>query len=263
MSEVVLYEQDGAVVTLCFNRPEALNALTAPLRQQLVEGLRATQRDPQVRCVVLRGAGRAFSVGQDLKELEEYYDLQGPELGRLVQEEYIPIVEALRGLSKPTIAVVDGPAVGGGMALALACDFRLVGVKGRLVPGFVNVGLAPDTGTTFLLARSIGYARAVSLCLTGQPITGPDMVQWGLADIIHETPDALEEALSSLAERLAVGPTRAYAAIRRLFDQSQHLPLEAVLQLEREVQDDLAHTHDHRAANQAFLDKRTPEFLGK
>ncbi len=263
MTEDVSYEKDGSVSTIWLNRPESLNALTKTVRHELLAGLRQAERDGTVRCLVMRGRGRAFSVGQDLKELEAYYEERGPELGRLVQEEYIPIVETLRSLSKPTIAVVEGPAVGGGMALALATDFRLVGAKGRLVPGFVNVGLAPDTGTTFLLGRSIGYARALSRCLTGQPITADEMVQWGLADDIASTPEDLDQSLKSLTTRLSNGPTRAYATIRRLFDQAQHLPLDAVLQLERDAQDDLAGTRDHRAANRAFLTKSTPEFRGE
>lgn len=260
--EDVLREESDGWVTLRLNRPDALNALTASVREGLLEGLRAADRDSQVRCVILRGAGRAFSVGQDLKELEEYYQENGPELGQLVQDEYIPIVEALRGLSKPTIAVLEGPAVGGGMALALAADFRVISPRARLVPGFVNVGLAPDTGTTFLLARSVGHARAVSLCLTGRPIDAEDMVRWGLADRILDTPEALEEAVSSLAGQLSRGPTAAYGAIRRLFDQASDLPLNEVLGLERAVQDELAHTHDHREATRAFLAKKTPEFRG-
>lgn len=149
------------------------------------------------------------------------------------------------------------------MALALATDFRMIGAKARLVPGFVNVGLAPDTGTTYLLGRSIGYARALSRCLTGQPITAEEMRDWGLAEAVLASPEELDQATHALAMRLAQGPTRAYAAIRRLFDRAQHLPLDAVLQLERDVQEELAQTRDHRTANAAFLAKQTPEFRGE
>ena len=259
----VSWERAGASVTLRINRPDSLNALTGGVRRELMAGLRRADEDETIRSVVLRGAGRAFSVGQDLKELKEFYQREGYELGALVEQEYIPIVKALRALGKPTIAVLEGAAVGGGMALALAADFRIIGPKAQMVPGFVNVGLAPDTGTTFLLGRSIGYARAVSLCLTGTSIRAQDLVSLGLADSIHETAEDLDEALDRLVERLNAGPTRAYANIRRLFDQSVALSLDQVLELERDVQDSLARTTDHQEAVDAFLDKRTPGFTGR
>ncbi len=259
----IVAESQGALLTISMNRPEALNALTARMREELLQTLREAGRSPSVRVVVLRGAGRAFSVGQDLKEMTEYYEAHGPRLGKLVQEEYIPIVEALRNLSKPTVAVLEGAAVGGGMALALATDFRVVSARAQMVPGFVNVGLAPDTGTAFLLGRSIGYARALSLCLTGQPIRAAQLVEWGLASQAHETAESLSQELEHLTAKLAHGPTKAYAVIRRLFDQSAHLPLEAVLELERDAQEELAQTQDHQASIAAFLAKQTPEFRGQ
>ncbi len=262
-TEELLRHQDEACVTLALNRPDALNALTSPMRQSLLEELRRADQDPGVRCVVLRGTGRAFCVGQDLKELQDYYETHGPELGRLVEDEYIPIVKVLRELSKPTIAVLDGPAVGGGMALALATDFRVIGARARLVPAFVNVGLAPDTGATFLLARSIGYARALSLCLTGQPLEAEQLVAFGLAAQVNESSQTLEQALQDLTKRLCDGPTRAYAAIRRLFDQAVALPLDDVLALERDVQNRLSHTRDHGAAVESFLNRRAAQFQGQ
>lgn len=263
MSDEIVAEAKHGCLTVTLNRPEALNALTESLRGNFLKSLHEADRDPGVRCVVMRGAGRAFSVGQDLKELEEYYAAHGPVLGQLVEDEYIPIVKTLRSLSKPTVAVIEGPAVGGGMALALAADFRVISSRARLVPGFVNVGLAPDTGTAFLLGRSVGYARALSLCLTGQSIDAPDMVAWGLADTVHESSELLEAALTALTDKLKRGPTRAYGAIRKLMDNAAHLPLGEVLRLERDVQDDLARTRDHRNAVQAFLAKSTPEFHGE
>lgn len=259
----VLLDIDGGQAVITLNRPDALNALTRGVRQGLIAALDAADQDSTVRLVVLRGAGRAFSVGQDLKEMQHYYEEHGPELGRLVQDEYIPIVQTMRDLSKPIIAVLEGAAVGGGMAIALAADFRVILNRAQLVPGFVNVALAPDTGTTFLLARSVGYARALSLCLTGQAIRSGDMVQWGLAAEAHETPESLADELSALAAKLVSGPTRAYAAIRRLFDQAAALDFPASLALERDVQDRLAHTNDHQESVVAFLGKRTPTFRGE
>ncbi len=259
----IVAEPQGALLSISLNRPEALNALTARLRQELLQALRDADRNPELRVVVIRGHGRAFSVGQDLKEMTEYYEAHGTRLGKLVQDEYIPIVQALRNLSKPTVAVLEGAAVGGGMALALAADFRVISTRAQMVPGFVNVGLAPDTGTAFLLGRSIGYARALSVCLTGQPIKAAQLVEWGLAASAHDSAESLNEELAQLTDKLSHGPTKAYAVIRRLFDQSAHLPLEAVLGLERDAQEELAQTQDHQSSIAAFLAKQTPEFHGQ
>lgn len=259
----VSWERDGSTVTLTINRPESLNALTAGVRQELLQGLEEADRDAAVRVVVIRGAGRAFSVGQDLKELVDFYESHGYAMGDLVQTGYIPIVKALRGMSKPTVAVLQGAAVGGGMALALAADFRVISDRAQLVPAFVKVGLAPDTGTTFLLARSIGYVRAVAISMTGQALKARDMVDLGLASGVAASPEELESSIEALTEMLAQGPTKAYAAIRRLFDSSVQLPLNAVLDLERDTQDALAHTKDHREAVDAFLAKREPNFRGE
>ncbi|MCY0877659.1 MAG: enoyl-CoA hydratase-related protein [Firmicutes bacterium] len=255
-------EADG-VVTIRLNRPEALNALTHTMRRELKEALEEADRNASIRVVVLRGAGRAFCVGQDLREMASYYQREGPRLGKLVEDEYIPLVLKLRQLSKPTVAVVEGPAVGGGMALALATDFRVISARAQLVPAFVNVGLAPDTGTTFLLSRAVGYARALSYSLKGQAIQAEEMVALGLAEGVAATADEVESILAALVNRLKAGPTVAYAAIRRLFDDAQALPLKDVLARERDVQEQLAGTQDHQEAVQAFLEKRTPEFRGQ
>ncbi len=259
----VSWERDKASVTLRLNRPESLNALTQGIRAELLEGLQKADQDSEVRVVILRGTGRAFSVGQDLKELTDYYQSRGPVMGELVQKEYIPIVKALRELSKPSVAVVEGAAVGGGMALALATDFRIISDRAQLVPAFVKVGLAPDTGTTFLLARSIGYARALSICMTGQALAAPDLVRLGLADHAYPSGEELENALAGLTAELAQGPTAAYVAIRRLFDRTAGLPLDDVLMAERDTQDALARTRDHQEAVEAFLSKRNPRFRGE
>lgn len=261
--QTLQWDFDGAKLTIWLNRQQSLNALTTDMRREILTALAEADQNDSVRVIVFRGRGRAFSVGQDLKEMQDYYAQNGPELGRLVKDEYIPIVKALRAASKPTVAVLEGAAVGGGMALALAADFRLATPKGQMIPAFVNVGLAPDTGAAFLLARSIGYSRALSRSLLGTPITADEMMTWGLVEGIYQPGDELEEALGQLVDRLAQGPTRAYSMIRQLYDKSVHLPLESVLEEEAETQDVLAHTADHLEAVDAFLAKRSPNFQGR
>lgn len=258
----IRYTLHDSVGTIEFNRAESLNALTATMRAELLDALEIANQSDSVRVVVLRGQGRAFSVGQDLKEMQQYYDEHGPELGTLVEEEYIPLVLALRNLQKPTVSVLQGAAVGGGMALALATDFRIISERAQLVPGFVNVALAPDTGTTFLLSRAIGYARAISVCLLGEPIRARNMVEYGLATDVANGPEELEERLQELVTKLAQGPTRAYTEIRKLFDATSHCSLLEAVRLERDVQATLARTSDHQEAVDAFLHKRSPQFEG-
>lgn len=261
--EEILYQAEGPVRMITLNRPEALNALTETMRRELGEALAAADADASCRVVLLKGAGRAFCVGQDLKEMLAYYEAHGPELGRLVDEEYIPLVHALRNLSKPTVALLEGAAVGGGMALALATDFRVITGRAQLTPAFVNVALAPDTGTAFLLARAVGHARAISLSMLGTPLKAHDMVKFGLADAVYESAEEARTACDMLLQQLGQGPTETYRTIRQLFDETASLPLEDVLRKERDAQDKLAHTRDHSEAVEAFLAKRAPNFEGK
>ncbi|MCL6597869.1 MAG: enoyl-CoA hydratase/isomerase family protein [Alicyclobacillus macrosporangiidus] len=259
----ILYQVDGAVATITLNRPEALNALTRTMRRELLDALERVAQDRQIRALLITGAGRAFCVGQDVRELADYYEQNGPELGRVVDEEYIPIVRRLRSLPKPCVVLVNGAAVGGGLALVLAADFRILHTKSNLSPVFVKVGLAPDTAVSFLLSRAIGHARATSLTLRGGTLTPEEAVACGLAAKVNSSmEEAWEEAHALLAE-LSAGPTRAYAEIRRLYDLAAAHSLEETLQFEREAQDRLAHTGDHQEAVAAFLEKRQPKFSGQ
>ncbi|WP_067933104.1 enoyl-CoA hydratase/isomerase family protein [Alicyclobacillus kakegawensis] len=259
----IQYQVDGAVATVTLNRPDALNALTQTMRRELLHALDRVAKDPNIRAVLITGAGRAFCVGQDVRELADYYEANGPELGRVVEEEYIPIVRRLRSLPQPTVALVNGAAVGGGLALVLAADFRILHSKSLLSPVFVKVGLAPDTAVTFLLSRAIGYARALSLTLRGSALKPEEAVDLGLAAQVNASLDeAWEEARTLLAE-LAAGPTRAYAEIRRLYDLAAAHSLEETVVFEREAQDRLARTQDHQEAVRAFLEKREPHFTGQ
>ena len=259
--ETIIYAADDHGVTITLNRPAALNALTRQMRAELLDGLKRAAADGEARALTLAGAGKAFSVGQDLKEMEHDYQ-SGMNLGQLVRDEYMPLVRTLRAMPKPTIALVQGTALGGGMALALACDFRVLSPDARFIAGFVHVGLAPDTGTSFLLPKMIGQARALEIFLTGSPITAEDAVRYGLSSEVHGDRERAEAAARSLAKLLAAGPTKAYAAIRQLVDQTAAVPLEDAMAKEMETQASLSLTQDHLAAVAAFLDKRKPDYTG-
>lgn len=261
--EQISYDVEGAVATITLNRPNALNALTKTMRSELLDALNKTAKDDNVRALILTGAGKGFCVGQDVKEMSDYYASQGPELGELVEAEYIPLVKALRSMPKPTISLVNGVAVGGGMAIPLATDFRVLTEKSSLTPVFVNVGIAPDTGVTYLLGRAIGHTQAIELCMRGKSLTPDDLVKHGLAEKVNATPEEAQEEAKKLANYLAKGPTQSYYRIRQLFDNAASSTLEETLNHERNTQDDLAHTADHVEAVNAFIEKRKPNFTGK
>ncbi|HET7629663.1 MAG TPA: enoyl-CoA hydratase-related protein [Bacillales bacterium] len=261
--EELLFEAKDGVATITLNRPKALNALTRKMRSELLDALNHAAEDEEIRALILTGSGKGFCVGQDVKEMSEDYAKEGPELGKLVESEYIPLVKALRSMPKPTIALVNGVAVGGGMAFPLACDFRVITEKASMTPVFVNVGIAPDTGVSFLLGRAIGHAQAIELCMLGKSLTPEDQVKAGLASEIYPTAEEAADAARELAAHLANGPTQSYASIRQLFDKAAASTLEETLAYERDVQDKLAHTEDHQEAVSAFLEKRKPTFLGK
>lgn len=258
----IVTELDHGVMTIGLHRPGALNALTHTMRSQLLDTLIHAQQAAEIRCLVLTGAGRAFSVGQDVREMQEMYRDHAPDLGRLVRDEYNPIVNALLTMPKPVVGLIHGPAAGGGLSLALACDIRVITDQTSFIPAFVKVGLAPDTGASFLLTRALGWSRALAVSLLGQPITAQDAMNWGLAHFRFTTLEQAEIETRNIANNLAEGPTQAMGEIRQLMLQSQGLSWPDALRLEATVQDRLGHSHDHQEAVTAFLERRTPKFLG-
>jgi 2-(1,2-epoxy-1,2-dihydrophenyl)acetyl-CoA isomerase len=253
--------QGWASVTL--NRPEALNALTETMRRELVQALEALNADDEVRAVMLTGAGRAFSVGQDLAEMSLAYQAGPPQLGRLVREQYVPMAEALHNLAKPTVALVHGPAAGGGLSLALACDLRILTAKATLIPAFIKVGLTPDTGATYHLVRQLGLARTLQWVWSGRALAAQEALEWGLAHWVEEDEAKARARAEQVLAELAQGPTRAYVEIRHLLDQASRASWSEALVWETEVQDRLGHSEDHREAVEAFLAKRPPRFRGR
>ena len=250
------------VATITFNRPQALNALDRPARQQLRDALRKVE-DPAIRAVILTGSGRAFSVGQDLAELTNEYERSGPQLGRLIQDEWGPIVAALRHLPKPVIAAVNGAAAGGGLSLALAADIRLAEPRTAFIAAFVNVALAPDSGASHMLVRMVGVSKAMELMLSGAPLTAPPARDWGLVARIADDAEAMRQEAQMMALRFAEGPPLAYAAIKQILYSAQDQAFEPMVDLEARLQDRLGRSDDHREAINAFLAKRAPQFSGR
>jgi 2-(1,2-epoxy-1,2-dihydrophenyl)acetyl-CoA isomerase len=255
----LLVSQDAGVATLTLNRPEALNALDVALKEELLARLRAVAADPSVRAVVLAGAGRAFCVGQDLREHTASLESTATPLDT-VRVHYGPLVLALAGMPKPVVAAVRGMAAGAGLGLALLADFRIGGPSTGFLTAFAGVGLAADTGVSWTLPRLVGHARATELLLLSEPVRAAPAYELGLLTRLVDSDDAVLPATQELAARLAAGPTVAYAQLKR--ELLGAAGLAEALELEADAQAACGATADHRNATAAFVAKQQPTFQG-
>ena len=234
--------RDGGVLTTTLNRPGVLNAFTAEMHKQLVGAFKEARAD-DVRAVVVTGAGRGFCVGQDLKEFGE----AAKDIAGRLRGNYHPTIRSVRGLEKPVLAAVNGPAAGAGLSFACACDLRLAAESATFVPAFINTGLVPDMGGTFFVTRLLGPARAL---------------EWGIASEVVPD-DRLAERAAEWAGELVAMPTRGVGLSKRLFDNAPTATLEEQLELEAQLQAAATRTDDFREGVDAFLQKREPQFKGR
>ncbi|MBA3299896.1 MAG: enoyl-CoA hydratase/isomerase family protein [Thermoleophilaceae bacterium] len=260
--ETVKWEQAGGVGRITLNRPDSLNAWTAGLSRELRQVVTEEAPADTVRAVLVTGAGRGFSSGADLKEgFSPDPDDGLPDVSRELHEVYHPIIVGLRNLEKPVVAAVNGPAVGIGLSLALACDLVLAAESAFLGLAFVDIGLIPDGGSTLFVPAAVGKARAFQMALLGERISARQALEWGLVNEVH--PDnELMPAAEALAGRLANGPTLSYAGSKRALNQALYPDLQAQLELEAEIQHGLARSADFLEGVAAFGEKRDPEFRG-
>lgn len=256
----MILERAGGVARITLNRPDRLNALTRDLLGELATALDEVAADRAVRALVLTGAGRAFCAGHDIGDPGTF---GGPAETRDVLERcYAPIVRKLAAIELPTLAAVNGVAAGAGCSLALACDLAVAAHSASFLQAFARIGLAPDAGSTYFLPRRIGQARALGMTLLAEPLPAQRAADWGL--IWQAVPDAeFPAAIDALAERLAKGPTRAYALTKRGLAASPANNLEQQLALEAELQALAAGTADFREGAAAFLAKRPAKFEGR
>jgi 2-(1,2-epoxy-1,2-dihydrophenyl)acetyl-CoA isomerase len=259
--ETVIWEQDGGVGRITLNRPETLNAWTGAFGAELKQVIEGEAAEGSVRAVLVTGAGRGFSSGADLKAGFDPGEDGKPDVRKELHELYHPIIAGLRLLEKPVVAAVNGPAVGIGCSLALACDLVLAGESAFFGLAFVNIGLMPDGGSTLFVPAAVGKARAFQMALLGERVSAQQALDWGLVNAVHPDERLMDEA-NALVERLAAGPTRSYAGSKAALNKMLYPDLEGQLDLEAELQHALARTRDFEEGVAAFVEKRDPAFQG-
>jgi 2-(1,2-epoxy-1,2-dihydrophenyl)acetyl-CoA isomerase len=256
--ETILFENENGVATITLNRPQALNAFIPQMNKEVLEALKDGERDGAVRCLVITGAGRAFCAGQDLKGRTPE---QKGSLGASLREKYNPMIRQIRQMEKIVIAAVNGVAAGAGCNLALACDLRVASEEAKFIQSFVRVGLAPDSGGSFILPRLVGVSKAMELLLLGEPVEAQEAQRIGLVAKVFPAAE-FATAAKEIAERVARAP-RGIGLIKRAVNHALLRELESDLEYEAYLQEIAGRSADYDEGVRAFLEKRTPVFTGK
>jgi 2-(1,2-epoxy-1,2-dihydrophenyl)acetyl-CoA isomerase len=260
--ETVNLDVADGVATIELNRPDTLNAWNAQLGADLMSAIGSAAADANVRSMLITGAGRGFSSGADLKDMSAELTPEGrPDVYKTLTERYHPIMIALREVGKPVIAAVNGPAVGIGCSLALCADLILAAESAYFLLAFVNIGLVPDGGSSLFLPTRIGMARATELSMLGERLPAPKALEWGLINRVVPD-DELRAEARVLAVAMAAGPTRSYAGAKRQLNNWLYARMEEQLELEAQIQREMAGSEDFVEGAMAFAQKRPPRFSG-
>lgn len=257
MYKTIHYELADGVAWVTLNRPDKLNAFTEIMHKELLKAFKDVEKNDQARCLVITGQGRAFSSGEDLDGVTDEMDH-----GEVIRTRYAPLMIQLSNMSKPVIAAINGVAAGSGFSLALACDFRLMHEKAKLVQAFIHVGLIPDSGNLYYLPKMIGHAKALELAVFGEKIDAPKAKEVGLVTRVIADENWTSE-VTQFASTLSQLPTKAIGLIKQQLNKSWEMPLDSYLESESYGQRIAGQSEDHKEGIQAFMDKRTPLFKGK
>ena len=260
VSGTLLNEKRDGVLCLTLNRPDVLNSFNAEMARELQDALVQAAADSTVRAILLTGAGRGFCAGQDLAEALPKGGKM-PDLGEFVRTTWNPIVRSIRTIEKPIVCAVNGTAAGAGANLAFACDIVFASTSASFIQSFAKIGVIPDSGGTFILPRLVGLQRATALTMLAEKISAQQALDWGLVYKLA-APDTLLETAIACARHLASQPTRALGLIKRGFNASLGVSLDAQLDYEEKLQREAGQTADYAEGVQAFLEKRPPRFTG-
>jgi 2-(1,2-epoxy-1,2-dihydrophenyl)acetyl-CoA isomerase len=265
--ETVRLRRDGGVATIELHRPEKMNAWDRQMGVDLLAHLTTAAEDDDVRAIVLTGAGRAFSSGADLTAFGKPGEVElteegRPDLQKALHERYHPPITLIREMPKPVVAAVNGPCVGVGLSLALACDLVIAAESAYFLLAFVNIGLVPDGGSSVFIPSRIGFTRAAELAMLGERLPAPRALEWGLVNRVVAD-DALGEEAAALGARLAAGPTASYAGTKRQLNNWLYARMEEQLDLEAAIQQEMARTDDFVEGATAFAQRRQAAFRGR
>ncbi len=253
----ILKETKESVMYITLNRPDSLNAFNSEMLMELQTAFKEAG-ETSVRCVVLTGAGKGFCSGQDLKDFES----EKKTFKEALEVKYNPLIRQIMGLQKPVICGINGVAAGAGLSLALACDFRIAVESAQLIEVFINVGLVPDSASTFTLPRIVGLAKSFQMCSTAERITGQEAKRLGLVNVCVQTPEVLKTALFKYSSKFAKAPTKALGMLKILLNNSFSKSLDEILDEEAVCQDIAGNTADYKEGVNSFIEKRKPAFKG-
>lgn len=260
--QTIIFETKDNHAKLTLNRPDRLNSFTVQMHEEIAEALTTVEQSPDIRALLITGAGRGFCAGQDLSDRAVAPGSSGVDLGDSIENRYNPLVRRLVALPKPVICAVNGVAAGAGANIAFTADIVLAAKSAKFIQSFANIGLVPDSGGTWILPRLAGHARAMGLALTGEAISAEKAESWGL--IWRAIDDAeLQAEAEKLVTKLAQGPTKGLGAIKSSIRKSWSSTLDQQLDLERDLQRELGRSNDYREGVAAFGEKRPPKFTGK
>ncbi|RMG67197.1 MAG: 2-(1,2-epoxy-1,2-dihydrophenyl)acetyl-CoA isomerase [Bacteroidetes bacterium] len=256
--QTLRYDFRDHIATITLNRPDTYNAFNEAMSREFIDVLKHCKRDPEVRVIVLAGAGRAFCSGQDLKDVAG----KSRSLGESVERRYNPMIRLIRETEKPFLCRLHGVAAGAGASLALACDYVLATDQAKLVWAFVNIGLVLDSGSSWFLPRLAGHRQAFALATLGDKITAREALDMGLINEIVPA-DELDDDIYRLASRYAEKPPKAVGLIKRMLNRSFESSLDEMLEMEKFSQEIAGQTEDYQEGVAAFNEKRKPVFKGK
>jgi 2-(1,2-epoxy-1,2-dihydrophenyl)acetyl-CoA isomerase len=253
----LLIQPENGVLTLTLNRPDRANAFNAELILELQNALHDAEKDSSARCIVLTGAGRAFSAGQDIGEMQGGGKISYSEH---LEKTYNPLILQIRNIQKPVIAALNGPCAGAALGIALACDLRFASETTTLVVGFGGIALAPDSAVSLLLPVLIGVGRAEYFYLTNEAITPQQALEWGMVNKVFSSGNFVQETMS-FAAKLAAGPVGAYGLAKQAFNKAMLPNLEEALKVEAGLQEIAGKRAEHKEGVSAFMGKRKPKYI--